>query len=276
MTGNPTITVLSLGGTISSAPSARTGLAGPQLSAADIIASVPGVKEIADVEVVDVARLPSSDIQFEHALVVADRARAAIGSGQLRCRGNAGHRHDRGDGVLPGPARRPRHCVGGYGRDAARRRSPVRTVRPTCSTRCARSPPRRRAGSAALWCSTRRSTPHATSARRIRPRPRRSARRGPGRSAGSPRASRTFASALTRATLSVARRNAGAPARSRVGDDGRRRLVADGAAQLRGTRCRHRRDRRGARAGLAGRRCARARDGDARRPRRRGRAAARC
>lgn len=81
MTGNPTITVLSLGGTISSAPSARTGLAGPQLSAADIIASVPGVKEIADVEVVDVARLPSSDIQFEHALVVADRARAAIAAG---------------------------------------------------------------------------------------------------------------------------------------------------------------------------------------------------
>src|SRR3954452_22824930 len=81
MTDRPIVTVLSLGGTISSATSARTGLAGPELSAADIIASVPGVQDLADVEVVDIARLPSNDVRFEHALVVAEHARAAVAAG---------------------------------------------------------------------------------------------------------------------------------------------------------------------------------------------------
>ncbi len=70
--GLPKVLILSLGGTISSAQAPGTGLAMPTLSASQIAASVPGLGQVADLEVVDVARLPSCDLTLDHARIVAD------------------------------------------------------------------------------------------------------------------------------------------------------------------------------------------------------------
>jgi L-asparaginase/archaeal Glu-tRNAGln amidotransferase subunit D len=81
MSGLPKVTVLSLGGTIASAPGSGGGRASPVLSANDIIASVPGLTGLAELELKDVARLPSIDVTFELAMAVADLARDADRSG---------------------------------------------------------------------------------------------------------------------------------------------------------------------------------------------------
>lgn len=81
MSGLPKVTVLSLGGTIASAPGSAGGQASPVLSASDITASVPGLAGLAELELRDVARLPSIDVTFELAMAVADLARDADRSG---------------------------------------------------------------------------------------------------------------------------------------------------------------------------------------------------
>jgi L-asparaginase/Glu-tRNA(Gln) amidotransferase subunit D len=65
------VTVLALGGTIASAPGGEGGLAGPRLSAEDIVAAVPGIDEVADVEVRNVTKLPSCDLTLDLAVAVA-------------------------------------------------------------------------------------------------------------------------------------------------------------------------------------------------------------
>lgn len=81
MTALPKVTILSLGGTIASAPTSGSRLASPVLSASDIAASVPGLTGVADVEVRDIAKLPSIDVTFELAMAVAEEARQAQGRG---------------------------------------------------------------------------------------------------------------------------------------------------------------------------------------------------
>ncbi len=81
MSGAPHVTVLSLGGTISSAPPADGRLARPALSAADLVAAVPALERVAEIEVRDVRRLPSNDMTFDIARTVADEIRAAVGRG---------------------------------------------------------------------------------------------------------------------------------------------------------------------------------------------------
>lgn len=60
----PLVTVISLGGTISSVPDG-SGLAGPRLSAAELVSAIPQLDQMAEVEVRDVARLPSCDVSFQ-------------------------------------------------------------------------------------------------------------------------------------------------------------------------------------------------------------------
>jgi L-asparaginase len=76
----PLVTVLSLGGTIASRPG-ESGLVGPALSAADLVASVPGLERVADLRVRDLARLPSCDVTLQLAGEVAAAVEeAAAGS----------------------------------------------------------------------------------------------------------------------------------------------------------------------------------------------------
>jgi L-asparaginase len=77
----PRVTVLSLGGTIASAPGSDTALAAPRLSAEDIVASVRGVDDVADIDVRNVSKLPSSDLTMDLAVKVAAEIRAAAARG---------------------------------------------------------------------------------------------------------------------------------------------------------------------------------------------------
>ena len=72
---------MSLGGTIASEPAQDTGLAGPRLSAAELVSSVPGLSDIADVEIRDLARVPSCDVTFDLARTVAREVELAAASG---------------------------------------------------------------------------------------------------------------------------------------------------------------------------------------------------
>jgi L-asparaginase len=56
-------------------------LARPTFSAADLVAAVPGLEEVADVEMRDVTRLPSNDMTFALARRVAREARSAVERG---------------------------------------------------------------------------------------------------------------------------------------------------------------------------------------------------
>jgi L-asparaginase len=76
----PRVTILSLGGTIASRP-ADTGLVGPALAAHDLVAAVPDLDRVADLELLDVARLPSVDLTLDLARTVAERVRAAAAAG---------------------------------------------------------------------------------------------------------------------------------------------------------------------------------------------------
>jgi L-asparaginase len=73
----PKVTVLALGGTIASAPGDAGALASPRLAAEDLIASVPAVADVAEIEVRNVSKLPSCDLTLELAVEVAGEVAAA-------------------------------------------------------------------------------------------------------------------------------------------------------------------------------------------------------
>lgn len=73
----PKVAILSLGGTIASAPGPGQREASPVLSASDITASVPGLSDVAELEMRDLARLPSIDVTFDLARRVVSEARDA-------------------------------------------------------------------------------------------------------------------------------------------------------------------------------------------------------
>jgi L-asparaginase/archaeal Glu-tRNAGln amidotransferase subunit D len=64
MSALPRVIVMSLGGTISSARAENSGLAAPRLRAAELVAAVPELAALADIEMLDVAQLPSNDLSF--------------------------------------------------------------------------------------------------------------------------------------------------------------------------------------------------------------------
>ena len=76
----PVVTIISLGGTIASVPD-ETGLAGPRLSAADLVSVLPQLGEIAQIEVRDLARLPSCDVTFRLGRDVATEIAEAVARG---------------------------------------------------------------------------------------------------------------------------------------------------------------------------------------------------
>ncbi len=80
-TGAARITVISLGGTIASAPGPGSTMANPRLSAEDLVASVPELSGIASISVRDLFRLPSCDLKLDHAVTVAAEVRAAAAAG---------------------------------------------------------------------------------------------------------------------------------------------------------------------------------------------------
>jgi L-asparaginase len=71
MISRPRVAIVSLGGTIASAPSKESGLAGPRLSAQDLVSALPDAAAVADLEVVDLARLPSCDLTVALARAIA-------------------------------------------------------------------------------------------------------------------------------------------------------------------------------------------------------------
>jgi L-asparaginase len=75
------VTVISLGGTIASAPAPGGSVASPRLSAEDLVAAVPDLAAVASVAVRDLLRLPSCDLTLDHALAVAAEVRAAVAAG---------------------------------------------------------------------------------------------------------------------------------------------------------------------------------------------------
>jgi L-asparaginase len=72
--------VLSLGGTITMVPSAEGGIA-PKLGAAELVASVPELAEVAEIEADSPARLPSPSLTPAHLVAVAARVEAAFAAG---------------------------------------------------------------------------------------------------------------------------------------------------------------------------------------------------
>jgi len=75
------VTVISLGGTIASAPAPGGTVASPRLSANDLVAAVPDLAGVAAVAVRDLLRLPSCDLTLDHALAAAAEVRAAAAAG---------------------------------------------------------------------------------------------------------------------------------------------------------------------------------------------------
>lgn len=77
----PRVTVVSLGGTIASAPGPGTSYASPRLAAEDLVESVPELAQLAVLSVRNIGRLPSCDLTLNHALLVADEIRTAVDEG---------------------------------------------------------------------------------------------------------------------------------------------------------------------------------------------------
>jgi L-asparaginase len=75
------VTVLALGGTIASAHSGDTQLASPRLPAEEIVASVPGIDDVAEIEVRNLSKLPSCDLTLDLAVAVAEEIQAAAARG---------------------------------------------------------------------------------------------------------------------------------------------------------------------------------------------------
>jgi L-asparaginase len=76
----PRILVLSLGGTITMVPSASGGIA-PRLGAAELVASVPDLADVATIEAESLARLPSPSLTPAILVEVAQRIEAAFAEG---------------------------------------------------------------------------------------------------------------------------------------------------------------------------------------------------
>lgn len=74
------LVVLSLGGTITMVPQAGGGIA-PKLGAAELVASVPELAEVAEIEADSQARLPSPSLAPEHLVAVAQRIADAFADG---------------------------------------------------------------------------------------------------------------------------------------------------------------------------------------------------
>lgn len=72
--------VLSLGGTITMTPAIGGGIA-PTLGAADLVAAVPGLGEVAEIEARSLFRLPSPSLTLDHVAEVASEIRAAFDEG---------------------------------------------------------------------------------------------------------------------------------------------------------------------------------------------------
>jgi L-asparaginase len=72
--------MLSLGGTITMVPQAEGGIA-PKLGAAELVASVPDLAEVAEIEADSPARLPSPSLAPDHLVAVAQRIEAAFAAG---------------------------------------------------------------------------------------------------------------------------------------------------------------------------------------------------
>ncbi|WP_137124306.1 asparaginase [Roseomonas sp. HF4] len=72
--------VLSLGGTITMLPTEAGGIA-PTLGAADLVAAVPALAEVAEIEAASPARLPSPSLTPDHILDVARRIEDAFAAG---------------------------------------------------------------------------------------------------------------------------------------------------------------------------------------------------
>ena len=76
----PRILVLSLGGTITMTPSAAGGIA-PTLGAAELVASVPALAEVAEIEARSPLRLPSPSLKPADLVDVAQQIEAAFAAG---------------------------------------------------------------------------------------------------------------------------------------------------------------------------------------------------
>ncbi len=77
----PRLLVLSLGGTITMTPNASGGGIAPTLGAADLVAVIPGLAAIADIEARSPLKLPSPSLTLEHISAVAAEIRAAFDAG---------------------------------------------------------------------------------------------------------------------------------------------------------------------------------------------------
>ncbi|MBA2239518.1 MAG: asparaginase [Lysobacter sp.] len=75
------VVVLTLGGTIASAPGEDNALASPRLNGFDLVRALPGLPEDVDLQVEDMHRLPSTDLTLAVAASVAERARAVVADG---------------------------------------------------------------------------------------------------------------------------------------------------------------------------------------------------
>jgi len=72
--------VLSLGGTITMVPQAEGGIA-PKLGAAELVAAVPALADVAEIESESPARLPSPSLTPAHLVAVAQRIETAFAAG---------------------------------------------------------------------------------------------------------------------------------------------------------------------------------------------------
>jgi L-asparaginase len=77
------VLVLTTGGTIASLPDPATGAKRPAVSGAELVASVPGLAEVADVRVEEVAAESSWNLTPAHMLAVARRANEALAGGDV-------------------------------------------------------------------------------------------------------------------------------------------------------------------------------------------------
>lgn len=78
--GKPRVLVLSLGGTITMVPSETGGIA-PRLGAEDLVAAVPALAEVAEVEARSPFRLPSPSLEPAHLVEVAKAIEEAFARG---------------------------------------------------------------------------------------------------------------------------------------------------------------------------------------------------
>jgi L-asparaginase len=77
-TGRPRVAVLFTGGTISMTVDAEAGGARPVLDGAALLATAPGIGEVADIVPLDLGRTPASHFTFDRLLEVAAVARRTL------------------------------------------------------------------------------------------------------------------------------------------------------------------------------------------------------